>query len=144
MANKSRRNRPTPGFAADNTAVEKKTDGEETPVQKRDPEQLVTRFGVLFAHVVWFFLGPLTLLMILFGIVNVGSGWATVLDAVFFLLVVLIIGCRWIDQRSGQGTTDSGEPSTWDDFRRYALFAPIIAGVAWITANVLGNYCINQ
>ena len=144
MTSKSHRRRPTPDSTADPSTVPTKSDREEAETKKADMERPVTSFGVLLVHVVWFFLGPLALLMILFGIVNSGSGWASVLDAVFFLLVVLIIGCRWIDQRSGQGTTGSGEPSTWDDFRRYALLAPIVAGVAWIAAHVLGNYYINQ
>ena len=144
MTSKSHRYRPTPGPAADPTAVPAKPDRKEAEVKESDNERLVTSFGVLFAHVAWFFLGPLVLLMILFGIVNIGSGWATLLDAAFFLLVGIIICCRWIDQRSGQGTTGSGEPSNWDDFRRYALLAPVVAGVAWIAANVFGNHLLNR
>ena len=111
-------------------------DKAESPREKK----AVTSFGVLIAHVIWFFLGPLTLMLLLLGIINVGGGWASALDAVFFVVIALMILGRWIDQRSGQGTTGYGEPSTWDDFRRYAIGAPILGVAAWIVANVIGNH----
>jgi hypothetical protein len=126
--------------SAANTAVQTKPKGTEAAAPTPTSAPVITGFGVLFAHVTWFFAGPLALLLTLFSIVNAGSGWATALDAVFFVVVGLMVWCRWFDQRSGQSTTGTGEPSTWADCRRYMLWMPVVAGVAWIIANVIGNH----
>jgi hypothetical protein len=130
-------NKPNTNPAA-NTAVQvsKDTDVAHTP----NAAPAITSLGVLFAHVTWFFVGPMALFLTLLCIVNVGTGWATVLDAMFFVLVGLTVWCRWFDQRSGQATNSYGESSTWADCRRYILWVPVVAGVAWIVANVIGNH----
>jgi len=112
---------------------------------KRDPNESgsVTSITVLGTHLFWFAIGPLIMLFILWEISTVGSGWTTVLDAVFFSVVVLMVCCRWLDQRSGQGTTGAGERSTWRDFRRYALTLPMLAVPAWIVANLVGNHILD-
>ena len=109
-----------------------------------DPQRpvTVTSIAILCAHLLWFFLGPMILLVLLWGIVAAGSGWVTVLDVVFIALVVVMIGCRWIEQRSGQATTDTGEPSTWDDFHRYVMIMPWLAAAAWGAANLFGNHIV--
>jgi len=107
--------------------------GQEKPV-------LVTSLFVLVTHLSWFIIGPLLLVLFLWGIVQAGSGWITSLDCAFFAVVVLMIVGRWLDQRSGQGTTSTGELSTWNDFRRYVAIVPVVAIVAWIVANVTGNH----
>ena len=109
------------------------------PGVRSDPV-IVTSFKVLVAHVTWIFVGPLILVLILANIVRAGTGWLTALDATFFVLVAAMILCRWVDQRSGQGTTMTGEPSTWENFRRYALLLPPLAVGLWALANVLGNH----
>lgn len=107
---------------------------------ERDPT--ITRFSVLVARVTWFFVGPLALLLLLIGIVNVGSGWATALDVLFFCFVGLMVWCRWVEQRSGQATTVYGEPATPEHFRRYVrTLLPSAAG-AWLVANLLGNHIV--
>ncbi len=109
------------------------------PVSPREVV-VITSVKVLVAHVTWFFAGPFILFLILINIVRLGTGWLTALDAAFFVVVAAMLLGRWIDQRSGQGTTTTGEPSTWDDFRRYALLMPPVATGAWILANALGNH----
>ena len=60
---------------------------------------------------------------------------------VFFVVVAAMVFGRWVEQRSGQGVTMSGELSTWEDFRRYAILVlPLLAIALWIVANVLGNH----
>jgi hypothetical protein len=76
----------------------------------------------------------------LLNVVRTGSGWLTAFGATYFLVVAVMLLGRWVDQRSGQGTTTTGEPSTWEDFRRYALLLPPLALGAWILANVVGNH----
>jgi hypothetical protein len=141
VTTKSHQNKYKTDSAVNTTAQTRAKDTEvAAPTPKTAP--VITGFGVLFAHVTWFIAGPLVLLLTLFSIVNVGTGWATVLDAMFFVIVGLMLWCRWFDQRSGQSTTGYGEPSTWADFRRYVMWMPVVAGVAWIVANVIGNHFI--
>jgi hypothetical protein len=123
-----------------NTAVQTKPKRTEAAAPTPTSAPVITSFGVLFAHVTWFFAGPLALLLTLFSIVNAGTGWATALDAVFFVVVGLMVWCRWFDQRSGQSTTGYGEPSTWTNCRRYMLWMPVVAGLGWTIANVIGNH----
>jgi hypothetical protein len=105
---------------------------------------VVTSLGVVGVHLLWMFVGPLALGFLLFSIAQSGSGWLTGLDLGLLLVVVLMLCARWIDQRSGQATTVYGEPSTWATFQRYALVMPIVAGVAWIVANVIGNHLLTM
>ena len=100
----------------------------------------ITKFSVLAVHVAWMLIGPFVLLVTLVNIVRLGTGWLTILDAVYFIVVVGMILCRWIDQRSGQATTSTGETATWADFRRYAMLLPPLAIGAWILANAIGNH----
>ena len=108
------------------------------PVTSRGPT--VSSVPILVAHCTWYLLGPLFLFLILLAIVRAGTGWATALDFVFFIGVAVAVFCRWVEQRSGQAVTMSGEPSTWEDFRRYAIRFPLLAVALWIVANVLGNH----
>ena len=109
-----------------------------SPVTSGEPT--VTSMPILLAHATWYLIGPLFLLITLLCIVRAGTGWATVLDVLFFVGVAAMFVARWADQRSGQGTTMSGEPSTWEDFRRYAIRLPLVAIALWIVANMLGNH----
>jgi hypothetical protein len=129
----------------DERAERKAEPAEETSIEgaiQRGPRQPITSLSVFAAHLTWFFLGPMTLLLLLMGIVEAGTGWATVLDVVYFAILAAIVGARWFDQRSGQSTTSTGEPSTWEDFRRWAVVFPLVAVAAWIGANLIGNHIL--
>ena len=110
-----------------------------SPASPGEPVVL-TNATVLAAHVTWMLYGPFILFLILISIVRLGSGWLTALDIAYFVVVAAMIFCRWFDQRSGQACTTTGEPSTWEDFRRYALLLPPLAIGAWILSNLLGNH----
>jgi hypothetical protein len=143
MTVKTRHNQ-SPNTSAISAAERTKPKVAEVPAGGPGDEHAVTSVRVLFVHLIWLFIGPLALLLTLYGIAGTGNGWATTQDAVFFVLIGLMVWCRWLDQRSGQGTTINGEPSTWADFRRYALLTPAVAGAAWIVANVIGNHVLTM
>lgn len=139
MVTKNRQNRNKLNVdSAANAAVETRLKDTDVPHASNNAPA-ITSFAVMIAHITWLFIGPLVLVLTLFSIVKAGSGWGTVLDAVFFVLVGLTVWCRWFDQQSGQATNCYGEPATWANCRRYMLWLPVVAGVAWITANVMGN-----
>lgn len=104
----------------------------------------VTRFAVLAGRVMWFFFGPLVLVLAAVGILTSGSGWTTALDAVYLTVVALMVWGRWVEQRSGQAMTATGEPATWKDFRRYVEVLVPLAAAVWIAANLLGNHVLNM
>jgi len=103
-------------------------------------EHPVTSIRILAIHLIWFFLGPIALLVLLFSIMNAGTGWLTARDIGFYGVLALIVFARWADQKSGQSVTSEGKPSTWDDFRHFALTLPAYAVVAWIVAKMIGYF----
>jgi len=100
-------------------------------------ENDTTSMYAIVVHLLWLFFGPFALCGLLIGIWQSGGVWFTGIDLGFLITVALMICARWIDQRSGQSITVYGEPSTWTDFRRYALFLPILASVAWIVVKAI-------
>jgi len=101
---------------------------------------VVTSAWLLGMRAVWMFLGPMALVIVSLGIVNSSTGWLTALDAGYFAFIALMIGCRWVEQKSGQATTATGEPATWSDFNRYVAALVPLAVVVWIVLNVIGNH----
>lgn len=112
---------------------------DQRPADRKD-DIATTSVGILSAHLFWIAIGPCALAILLFSIAQAGSGWLTGLDLGLFAVVILTLGARWIDQRSGQSTTVYGEPASWADYRRFAMTLPLVAGVAWVMANVIGNH----
>jgi len=105
------------------------------PAPQVPPE--ISSIGVLAARVVWMLVGPLALLVLAYGIVRAGPGWRTAWDAAFLIVVALMIGARWLEQRSGTATTVTGEPASPAHFRRYVRVLVPVAAVLWIAANLL-------
>ena len=114
------------------------------PSKSPSHETAVSSTSVMAARLVWMMLGPLVLALIFMGIVKAGSGWATLLDLLWFAVVGLMIFCRWWEQRSGQATLATGEPATWEDFRHYVRFLAPIALGAWLAANLIGNHFLSD
>ena len=93
---------------------------------------------VLLGRLMWMILGPILSLFIAYAIVT-REGWFTTWDAAFGVVVALMVGGRWVEQRSGSAMTATGEPATGKHFKRYVrVLLPLAAGV-WVAANVLGN-----
>ncbi len=101
-----------------------------------------TGCGLMVARLVAGFVGMLVMTLLLMGIVTSGRGWLTALDGLFFLVLAVTVGCRWIDQRSGFAVNDDGEPLTWAHFWRYVGILVPTAVAAWVLANVAGNHLL--
>jgi hypothetical protein len=66
------------------------------------------------------------------------SGGGSIADVVYWLIVGLLIGARYIDIVQFKGKTADGEPATTAHLRRY-VFTVLLAGVAvWAAARALG------
>ncbi len=112
--------------------------------QENQTDQVATtKSSVTGSHFFWMVAGSFTAGLLLCNIVLSGSGWLTGLDLGLLIVVVLMAYARWIEQRSGQATDTYGKPSTYADLRRYVTVLPIVAGVAWIAANVVGNHFLS-
>lgn len=112
------------------------------PTSGPQPGQ-VTHVHVLFARLFWIAIGPLVLVLAAYEIATTGSGWLTPWDATFAIALVLAVGSRWVEQRSGCATTLTGAAATPADFTRYVRrFVPLGIGV-WVLANVLGNHVLH-
>ena len=102
----------------------------------------IASVSVLGARITWVLLGPISLALLVVGIVQRGNGWLTGLDGLFGLVVGLMILGRWVEQRSGAATTLTGEPATLQQCKRYTVILLVVAAVSWITANILGNHIL--
>lgn len=101
-------------------------------------ETMELRF--LFVRLVWAAIGPAVMAGTFFLILQHGTGWATVLDAIYLTALVSTVGCRWWDFFRGDPRTTTGEIATVDQIRNYSIAVIAIALVAWLAANLLGNH----
>lgn len=105
--------------------------------------QPVSDLRVMAARIFWFILGPAILILLTLKIVETGSGWATIHDGLFFLVLALMVFGRWYELRSGQGQDASGNPATLEAFRPF-LSRMLPMGLAlWCVANILGNHVLS-
>ncbi len=116
-----------------------KTDSEPSGEGKPAP---ISGLGVLGARLTWTALGPLALVATLWGVASARKGWLTPLDAVFVVIVAVMILARWVEQRSGTATTMTGQPATPVQCKRYTVGLLVVAIVAWIAAKLLGSYLL--
>lgn len=116
----------------------------ESPHNPSGPEQTadIDSVGVLIARLIWILVGPVVLMFMAYAIVTAGSGWTTAWDVAYVVVVGLMIGGRWIEQRSGAATTATGDRATMHHFRRYVVVLAAVAAVIWIAANVFGNHVL--
>jgi hypothetical protein len=102
--------------------------------------QSVTTGPVLIARSVWMMFGPALLLILAFKIMQVGNGWFTAADWVFFLVLGATILARWFEFQKGEPIDATGEPAKPRDLPRYAAVTACIGFSVWVVANLIGNY----
>ncbi len=103
-----------------------------------DTTHLIPVFGRLF----WMMVGPIALIMATYFVVSSGGGWTTTADLLFFVILGGMIVGRWFEFRGGNPQTQTGEPATAADLRRYILTIVIAGPAVWVIANILGNYVL--
>lgn len=101
-----------------------------------------TGIWVLGARLTWQYFGPACLGVATAGIVRLGGGWATQNDAIFAVLVGVILLGRWMEMRSGTAMTADGKPAKSSKIRRFASVLMSMALCIWVTANILGNHAL--
>ncbi len=108
------------------------------------PSPQVNSIGLVFARIVWMLLGPLLLLVLLYWTISTGRGWLTPWDGVYWVVVLAMVGCRWLEINSGTAMTATGEPATRAHLRRYVEILLPVAAAAWIIANAVGNHVLHH
>lgn len=98
----------------------------------------------LVARVVWMIAGPFALLLLAFNIVQTGTSWLTAVDFAFFVVLAIVILCRWVEFRGGNAQTATGEPATGADVQRFSVAAGAIGIGAWMVANILGVHVLSR
>lgn len=99
----------------------------------------ITSFWVLLARIVWFFAGPVTLLMLAFRIASTKDGWAAPTDIAFPLVLFAVIGARWYCFSANDRTDTQGKVTTIENLQRYTRTVTICSILLWVGANVVGN-----
>jgi hypothetical protein len=99
--------------------------------------------GMMLCRLMWMFMGPLILVIIIYRAVSQGDGWLRLGDAVYAIALALMIGARWLEMRSGTAMTATGEPATMRHFKRYVIVLLPVAAILWIAAKVTGNHVLH-
>ncbi len=84
----------------------------------------------------WMGFGNIALVMVALAVYK-SAGWSTA-DLLFWLIVGLLCGARYVDIVRYQGTTVHGEPATAAHFKRYALILLVVSAAVWAVARALG------
>ncbi len=89
-------------------------------------------------RLVWMLLGNFVLAIVLIAIAqDVGDGWFSRLDALFWLVVAATIVARYADIAHFQGRTADNQPADLGHWRRYTLSLLAIVTAAWVGAHLL-------
>jgi hypothetical protein len=113
----------------------------EIPMRNDDG---INSFSALFGRVFWTMIGPLSLVLLAFTIIRIGSGWMTWADIAYFAVLGGMLLARRQEFRRGNRRRADGNPATPADLHRYVqLIIPIGLGV-WVVANVVGNHLLSR
>ena len=98
--------------------------------------------GATLCRLMWMFIGPLSLGIIVYQTIAQGDGWFAFRDVVCTITLALMIGARRLEMRSGTAETAMGEPATMEHFKRYVRVLVPAAAAVWIAAKVVGNHVL--
>lgn len=112
----------------------KKFEDRSNPAESTPPVAYDRPEGCLL-RLFWMVAGNLALFALTLTIFN--QGGFSLLDGVYWLVVVALAASRYIDIRRFAGPTIHGTPATVVDFRRYGIQLVIVATGLWILVHVL-------
>jgi hypothetical protein len=91
------------------------------------------------ARLYWMLLGNAVLSLIAFRIAQRGPERTWITDVAFWTVVASLVLVRYLDIARLGGTTASGEPASFRDWRQYSWRLLLIALAVWIVAHALGG-----
>jgi hypothetical protein len=103
-----------------------------------------TSLSDVVARIFWMMVGPLSLALLAFTIIRIGSGWLTWADLGYMAVLAGMLVARWLEFRGGHPRTTDGQPATPIHLRRYIQSAVPLALGMWVVANVIGNHMLNR
>ncbi len=100
-------------------------------------EQTTSPLPIL-GRLFWMLLGPMVLLMLTVKIIQTGTSWFTPVDIAYLVVLAGMVLARWLEFRSGEAQTSTGEPATPAVLKRYVLVASVLGLSLWGSANLIG------
>lgn len=94
-----------------------------------------TSIAAIALRVLWMFGGMFGLLLNLLAIARHSSSTFSIFDAVYVVLVSVVILARYLDITRFNGCTTYGEPATMGHWRRYAIVLGVAAIIGWFVAH---------
>lgn len=88
-------------------------------------------------RIVWMGVGNIGLVVAVLAVYESTTGW-TIADLLFWGVVGVLIGTRYVDIVRYQGLTADGQPATMAHFRRYAIVLLATAVALWAATRALG------
>lgn len=89
-------------------------------------------------RLLWMGLGNVALVLTALWIYR-SAGWS-IADILFAVIVLVLIGARYVDIVRYRGSTaDGNEPATMAHWKRYALTVAAVAAALWVVARALGK-----
>ena len=103
-----------------------------------------TPLSAVFGRLFWMLVGPLGLILTTYFIVTSGTGWTTMADLLYFVILGGMILGKWLEFRGGNPETTTGEHVTAADLRRYILMVVTAGPIVWVVANIFGNHLLGR
>jgi hypothetical protein len=91
----------------------------------------------VLGRLTWLFFGPILLAFVTVVIATRHEGGFSFSDLVFFLVLGAVLAGRWLEFRSGDPRTATGEPATLQHLHRYTVALTGIGLVVWGAATLL-------
>lgn len=99
----------------------------------------MTSPAVLFGRLFWMLAGPMFLLVFACYIALEGAGWFTILDLAYFAVLGGMLLGRWLEFRSGEAMTGTGEPATPAHLRRYLVTTSLAGLGLWLFVKAISS-----
>ena len=89
------------------------------------------------ARLLWIFVGPAVLFLLLIGVATRGGRELGALDLACLLVMLGMLAAHGYEFRQGTALTSTGEPATAADWRRYLIQTPLTVLVLWGLAKLI-------
>lgn len=86
---------------------------------------------MLLGRLIWALFGPVILVSLWIPMAGQPI-WLGTWEMAYFLNTALMVWGRYVEQKSGQGTTVHNEPSTWEHYRAYVGKLVLLTIGAWL------------
>ena len=93
--------------------------------------------AAFLVRISWFAVIPVALFFIFVYIIKEHATFPSVLDAVYWVLVLALSAIRFMDVRYLGGETGEGKPATMKDWRRFSIIIAAVSLPACIVAHIL-------